>query len=85
MEAVEKLHDERNVLMSKLEERGIMTRPGTHTVHIQKLYSERYGYKPMDYPASYIADRLSLALPFYPTMTKEERNYLFEQLYKMRP
>ncbi|MFP4621417.1 MAG: DegT/DnrJ/EryC1/StrS family aminotransferase [Bacteroidales bacterium] len=82
---LDKLHRERNALMSKLEKRGIMTRPGTHSVPVQKLYQEKYGYHKMDFPNAYAADRLTIALPFYPTMTGEEKDYLFEQLGKITP
>ncbi len=82
---LDKLHEERNALMDRLEEKGIMTRPGTHSVHLQKLYQEKYGYHKMDFPHAYAADRISLALPFYPAMTNEEKDYLFEQLEKLGP
>mgnify|MGYP006279662331 CR=1 FL=1 len=82
---LDKLHEERNDLMGRLEEKGIMTRPGTHSIPMQKLYQEKYGYHKMDFPYAYAAERLSIALPFYPAMTKEEKNYLFEQLNKMDP
>jgi len=74
------LHEERNEIMSHLEEKGIATRQGTHAVHIQKLYREKYNFQPMDYPCSYAADRLTVALPFYPTLTKEQIVYLFNNL-----
>lgn len=82
---LEALHKERNILMSKLEERGIMTRPGTHAVHIQKLYQEKYGFHKMDFPRAYAADRLTIALPFYPNMTEQEKEYLFQHLYNISP
>ncbi|MBS3774589.1 MAG: DegT/DnrJ/EryC1/StrS family aminotransferase [Bacteroidales bacterium] len=82
---LDKLHEERNTLMGKLEEKGIMTRPGTHSVPMQKLYQDIYGYHKMDFPNAYAADRLTIALPFYPGMTEEEKDYLFEQLNKVAP
>jgi dTDP-4-amino-4,6-dideoxygalactose transaminase len=66
--------------MARLESDGIATRQGTHAVHIQKLYREKYNIQPMDYPASYAADRLTVALPFFPSITDEEIGYLFENL-----
>ncbi|MCF8335409.1 MAG: DegT/DnrJ/EryC1/StrS family aminotransferase [Bacteroidales bacterium] len=82
---LDKLHEERNTLMCNLEEKGIMTRPGTHSAPIQKVYQERYGYHKMDFPNAYAADRLTLALPFYPGMTEEEKDYLFEHLNNITP
>ncbi len=75
---IEKLHLERNKLMAKLNEKGIATRQGTHTVHIQKYYMEKYSIDGWDYPNSYIADRLSIALPIYPQMTEEEQRYVID-------
>lgn len=74
------LHQSRNLIMAQLEEKGIATRQGTHAVHIQKIYQEKYNLHPMNFPVSFVADKLSLALPFYPTMTDSEIDYLFEHL-----
>jgi len=79
------LHQQRNTVMEALAQKGIMTRPGTHALHIQQLYQIKYGYHKMDFPHAYAADRLSLALPFYPTITREEKDYLFAQIRKMDP
>ncbi|UCH98710.1 MAG: DegT/DnrJ/EryC1/StrS family aminotransferase [Candidatus Aminicenantes bacterium] len=84
LEEINKLHEERNRIMYHLEEKGIATRQGTHAVHILQLYREKYNLKPMDLPASYAADRLSIALPFYPTITAEEKDYLFSTLNKVK-
>jgi len=79
------LHEERNAVMSRLQEKGIMTRPGTHALHIQKYYQNKYGFREMDFPRSYAADRLTLALPFYPTITSSEKAYLFDQIQSISP
>ncbi|PID28834.1 MAG: aminotransferase DegT [Candidatus Cloacimonadota bacterium] len=75
-----KLHEERNAVMEKLENLGIASRQGTHAVHIQKYYKDKYHFSEMDFPVSYAADRLSFTLPFYPFMKDEEIDYLFAQL-----
>ncbi|MEO8360115.1 MAG: DegT/DnrJ/EryC1/StrS family aminotransferase [Vicinamibacteria bacterium] len=80
LSAIDRLSAERNNVMTALESRGISTRQGTHAVHIQRYYRETMALKPMDYPAAYAADRLTLALPFYPTMTSEDVDYLFQAL-----
>ena len=77
------LHDERNSIMSRLENKGIASRQGTHAVHIQKIYREKYKYKPDDFIASYAADKLTIAIPFFPTISEQEIDYLFEQLRKI--
>ncbi len=80
---LDELHQERNQVMENLASLGIMTRPGTHALHIQEYYQKKYGYNKMDFPAAYAADRLTIALPLYPTMKKEEKDYLLDQLTKL--
>jgi len=80
LNSINKLNKQRNDIMSQLEQSGIITRQGTHAVHIQKLYQNKYNFKPMDYPSSYAADKLTVALPFYPTITEEEIEFLFNSL-----
>ena len=81
---LDELHQERNQVMEDLASRGIMTRPGTHALHIQEYYQKKYGYNKMDFPAAYAADRLTIALPLYPTMKEEEKDYVLEQLTKLK-
>lgn len=66
------VHELRNRLMSRLEERGISTRPGTHAPVCLEYYTRKYGLRPEDYPRGWIADRCSLSLPVYAGMTDEE-------------
>ena len=84
VDKINKLHEKRNAIMSDLENHGISTRQGTHAVHIQKLYREKYNLHPMDFPASYAADRLTIALPFFPAITDEEIEYLFDSLRSVK-
>ncbi len=77
---LEALHKERNQLMSKLQERGIATRQGTHAAALQNFYREKYNYKPEDFPNSWAADRLSLALPLFPQLTADEQSYVIRTL-----
>lgn len=77
---IDMLHEKRNDVMARLENIGIATRQGTHAVHIQQYYRENYGIRPEAYIAAYAADKLSMALPFYPTMTSDEVEYLFSNL-----
>jgi perosamine synthetase len=77
---IDQLHEERNLLMARLERKGIATRQGTHAVHIQELYRKRYNIHPMEYPAAYAADRLTLAIPFFPIISDEEKDFIFNEL-----
>ena len=71
--AVEKLACRRNDLMDRLERVGLATRQGTHAVHTLAYYRDRYGFNPNDFPASLMADRLSLALPLYYGITPADQ------------
>lgn len=77
---VDALHEKRNLFMGHLEEQGVITRQGTHAVHTLGYYSNKYGLKEEQYPHSYAADRLSVALPLYYGMTDEEFSYVLERI-----
>lgn len=81
-EKADEVSGRRNKFMQYLYDRGISTRPGTHAVHMQKYYSEKYGLAISDYPNSYIADRCSIALPVYPGMTEDEFGYVIDTIKK---
>jgi perosamine synthetase len=80
LENVDRLHQERNDLMLRLEEEGISTRQGTHAPIILGYYAEKYGLRPEQFPNAYLADRLSLTLPLYAQMTDEEQDVVVEML-----
>lgn len=80
MENVENLHERRNRLMSRLEERGIATRPGTHAAAMQGYYAAKYSVDRSDFPRAYIAERISLALPLFPQMDRSDLEYVAESL-----
>jgi dTDP-4-amino-4,6-dideoxygalactose transaminase len=77
---VEQLHEQRNELMTRLEESGIATRQGTHAAALQTYYAEKYSLRPEQFPNSYIADRLTITLPLYPQMTEEEQQHVLDGL-----
>lgn len=77
---VDRLHQQRNELMMQLEDKGIATRQGTHAPVISGYYAENYDLRPEQFPNSYLADRLSLALPLYPQMTEAEQTFVIESL-----
>jgi dTDP-4-amino-4,6-dideoxygalactose transaminase len=83
--SVERLHAGRNAQMDALETAGIATRPGTHAVHLLDYYRDKYGLRAEDFPMSYLADRLSLAIPLYPQLTHEEQDYVIAQLGAWTP
>ena len=80
MANVDALFEQRNALMMSLEAQGVSTRQGTHAVHGLGLYRERFGLRPEDFPQAWIAERVSLALPLFPTMTDAEQDHVVELL-----
>jgi perosamine synthetase len=77
---VEASPEERDRVALELQGRGIATRQGTHAVHALGLYRKRFGLRPEDYPVAWKADRQSMTLPLYATMTDEEQDYVVEHV-----
>jgi dTDP-4-amino-4,6-dideoxygalactose transaminase len=80
LEACDALFERRNAIMAALEERGIITRQGTHAPPHLHYYAETYGIRPEDYPNAYLAERLSLTLPLYAGMTADESAQVADEL-----
>ena len=76
LDNVDRLHDRRNRLMMDLEAQGIATRPGTHAAFAQGFYASKYGLTRTDFPNSYLAERLSLAVPLFPQMDAADLEYV---------
>ncbi len=74
------LNVKRNRLMAELEKQGISTRQGTHAVHTLAYYKKKYGLNDTDYPNALLADRLSMALPLYWNITREEVGEIIESV-----
>jgi dTDP-4-amino-4,6-dideoxygalactose transaminase len=70
----------RNAYMAALEQRGIATRQGTHAAALQELYRGRYGLRDEDFPIALAADRLTVSLPLYATMTEDEQERIIDAL-----
>jgi dTDP-4-amino-4,6-dideoxygalactose transaminase len=66
-----------------LEAEGIATRPGTHAAFAQGYYTRKYGLQPGDFPNAFIAERLSLALPLFATMTDDDIRYVTERVAEL--
>lgn len=80
VEESENLGQKRNSIIALLQEKGIECRQGTHAVHCQSYYKEKYRLKEEELPNSLIAQEASLALPLYPQMTDEEQDYVVREL-----
>jgi len=76
----EKPHQQRNRIMAALENKGIMTRQGTHAAAHLDYYSKKYGITPAQYPNAFLAEKLSISLPLYAQMLEEESNRVVHEL-----
>jgi dTDP-4-amino-4,6-dideoxygalactose transaminase len=63
----------RNRLMAHLEAEGISVRQGTHAVHLLGYYHRKYALRDIDYPNSFVADRLTITLPLFSGMKENEQ------------
>ena len=70
----------RNVLMERLQDQGVATRPGTHAVHMLDLYREKYNFHNDDFPGTRDCDLFSMAIPLYNTMTVDDYKYVVDAL-----
>ena len=73
----------RNLLMERLGEAGIATRPGTHAVHRLTVYRDRLGHADDDFPASLDCDRNTVAIPLHNCMDDEDYAYVVETLHQL--
>lgn len=62
----------RDIVMQRLAERGIPSRPYFTPIHLQPFYCERFGYQRGDFPVAECLGDISLALPFSSVMTEEQ-------------
>ncbi len=79
----EDLHQQRNALMTALEERGITTRQGTHSAAHTQFYANKYRITPADYPVAYLAQQLSITLPLFAGMTNAESETVVGSLVEL--
>lgn len=70
----------RNAIMTRLAERGIQTRPGTHAVHKLGYYKRKYELYEDDFPIASCAENATISLPLFPSMTVDQRKYIVESI-----
>jgi len=71
---------ERSVVMEKVAQRGIPSRPYFPPIHLQPFYRERFGYQEGDLPVTERVARSTLALPFHGRLTEDEVAYVCQVL-----
>ena len=72
----------RNLLLQKLEDKGIATRQGTHAVHMLGYYKKHFGYIPEDFINAYACDHMSITLPLYVGLTAEDQEHIVSIIRK---
>jgi len=71
---------ERDLIIGKLDDRGIQTRNYFEAIHLQPFYVEQFGFKEGDFPVTEFVSERTIALPFYTTINEEEINYVVRNL-----
>jgi perosamine synthetase len=77
---VEKLNQIRNDIMASLEEKGIITRQGTHAAALVDYYRNKYGIESHHYPNAYLAESLTITLPLYYGITSDEIDTVIKEI-----
>jgi perosamine synthetase len=70
----------RNDLLQYLLEKGIMTKVYFFPVHLTQFYRQQFGYSESYLPLTEKVASEVLTLPMYPTLTKEEINYIAQSI-----
>ena len=73
----------RDLVARGLQERKISARPGTVSLPHTTYYASRYQIDPQEFPNSLKAEALSLTLPLYATMSREEQSFVVGALYEV--
>jgi dTDP-4-amino-4,6-dideoxygalactose transaminase len=63
----------RDDLLSYLSENGISAKPGTHSVPLLGYYKEKYNLFENQFPNALSADRHTITLPLFPSMTHSQQ------------
>ncbi|MGA2669353.1 MAG: DegT/DnrJ/EryC1/StrS family aminotransferase [Ignavibacteria bacterium] len=70
----------REKLRNYLTKKGVMTKIYFDPIHLTKFYRDKFGYNEGDFPITEKISKSVLTLPLYPSMTKEEQNYLIDSI-----
>jgi perosamine synthetase len=71
---------DRNLVMARLADDGIASKPYLPSIHLQPYWRERFGTGEGMYPVSESASRHSLALPFHTRLTAGEQERVVDAL-----
>ena len=76
------LHEDidRDLVVSKLKEKGIDTRLSFPPIHLQPYYQEKFGYNDSSYPISFKAWQRLIDIPIWVGLEEEDQNYVIDSL-----
>lgn len=77
---IEKANKFRDNLMFYLRGQNVETRQASHAIHLLSYYKSKYNLEEQDFPNSYEADKLSMALPSYTGLEHEKLKYVVEKI-----
>lgn len=77
---VEEGKEKRDAVRQHLTEKGIGTKIYFEPVHLTHFYRKKFGYKGGELPATEKLSEHVLALPMYPTLTREEMDYMLDSI-----
>lgn len=77
-------HERRNSIMDEMAAANIQTRPGTHAVHRQGYYKNKYSLKPEMFPNAAMCEDTTITLPVFHGMTDDEQDQVVEKIKALR-
>jgi len=70
----------RDALQNYLNEKGIMTKVYFNPIHLKTIFQSQYNYKKGDLPKTEALSNKILVLPLYPSIKKEEMEYIINSI-----
>lgn len=74
---------ERNRIIEGMHRHDVGAAPYFPCIHLQKHYRDKFGYREGDFPIAESVSQRTIALPFYPSMTKRDLDFVSSTLALM--
>jgi perosamine synthetase len=71
----------RNLLMERLQARGVATRPGTHSIHMLTYYKNLLGFIDDDFPVAKSLHNETMAIPLHNRMTNSDYAFVVDAIH----
>jgi dTDP-4-amino-4,6-dideoxygalactose transaminase len=72
--------DERDSVLSLMQEREIGVAVNYRPIHLLKYYREKFGYQEGDFPIAEQIGRGTISLPLYPSLQDDEQDYIIRMV-----